>query len=127
LKILRKLIKDLWILSKTGIVLFERLSSEEVNPDLFGAMMSALNIYAENLSEGGISYFDIKENRCIIIRRKGLLFVTKTSKNFKINQVQKELKSTAKKFFNMFSEESFEDWEGGKTSTFLSFKKELDD
>ena len=50
-----KLIKDLWILTESGITVFSRVIDPRVNPQLFGALMSAINSFAEKLTEGGIS------------------------------------------------------------------------
>ncbi len=125
---MKKFVKDLWIISKSGIVLFEHLVANDMNPDLFGSMMSALNLYAETLSEGSISSFDIKDKRVILIREKNFLFVTKTLKKYNINQVKNELHALAQKFFKLYANELKDDeWEGGRTSTFSSFKRELNE
>ena len=47
-----KIIKDLWVLTDSGIVLFSKTYDQKVNPQLFGALMSALNKFAEALTDG---------------------------------------------------------------------------
>ena len=41
-----KLLRDIWILTTTGVTLFNRVISEKINPQIFGGIMSALNIIA---------------------------------------------------------------------------------
>ena len=122
---LRKYIRDLWIVSKSGVVLFENKVSDQINPDLFGSMMSALNMYANNLSEGGLSSFDMDDNRYVLIKEKSYQFITKTLNTFKVKNIKKELKDIADKFFELHPQLLKNDWEGGLTSKFTSFKKEL--
>ena len=73
-----KLIRDLWIQKSDGIVLFSRVLNKKVEDQLFGALMSALNSFAEQLSEGGLSNFELSDKKFTIIRKKGLLFVCST-------------------------------------------------
>jgi len=124
---LTKSIKDLWILSENGIVVFQHIESEEISSDLFGAMISALNTYAEILSEGGISSFNLKEYQFIVKKKGSLFFIAKTSKKLDAKKIRKELKILAEKFFEMFPEQTFNHWNGGVTSMFSKFKQEFED
>ena len=56
-----KYIDDLWVLLKTGALIFH-YSEKNVDPTLFGAILSALNTYSENLTEGGDPLFHKKAN-----------------------------------------------------------------
>jgi len=49
-----KILKDIWVLTDSGIVLFSKMYDQKVNTQLFGALMSALNKLEEALSDGGI-------------------------------------------------------------------------
>ncbi len=122
---MEKHLHDLWIISKSGLVIFEKVKNEQIAPDLFGAMINVLNLYAEKLSEGGISSFNFKDNQFVMIRKSSLIFVTRTSKEFDIKLVKKELKKIAKRFLKQFSEEAVRKSNGGNMDAFSSFKKEL--
>ncbi|KKM72420.1 hypothetical protein LCGC14_1420660, partial [marine sediment metagenome] len=39
-----KLIQDIWILAESGIVLFHRVFNKQIDAQLFGALMTALNV-----------------------------------------------------------------------------------
>ena len=68
-----KVLQDVWILHKSGIVVFHRPFKESVAPQLFGAMMSALNTFSEQLTDGGLSNFELNNKRFTIIKRSNLL------------------------------------------------------
>ncbi len=99
-----KVLQDIWILEKSGIVVFHRDFNESVAPQLFGAMMSALNMFSEELSDGGLSNFELKNRRFTLIKKKNLLFVSNSSRKFNQKKVNKELKKVSKKFLKLYSE-----------------------
>ncbi|UCC20083.1 MAG: hypothetical protein JSV62_02025 [Promethearchaeota archaeon] len=117
--------QDIWILEKSGIVIFHREYDNLVSPQLFGAMMSALNMFAEQLAEGGLSNFDLKDTRFTIIKRSGLIFVANSSKKFSQKKVNKELQKISNKFFKRYSDElkKFK----GKIGAFSNFINEIQD
>jgi hypothetical protein len=120
-----KILQDIWILEKSGIVIFHREFDKVVSPQLFGAMMSALNMFAEQLAEGGLSNFDLKDTRFTIIKKSGLIFVANSSKKFNQKKVNKELHKISKKFLKLYSEDltKFQ----GKIGAFSGFLNEIED
>ncbi|MFX1570031.1 MAG: hypothetical protein ACFFCV_16875 [Promethearchaeota archaeon] len=120
-----KVLQDIWIIEKSGIVVFHRAYDKAVPPQLFGAMMSALNHFAEQLTEGGLSNFDLQNTRFTLIKQSELIFVAISSKTFKQKKVNKELKKVSNKFINLYAErlESFK----GKLGAFAEFEKEIED
>ena len=115
-------IQDLWILTRDGIVIFEHIVSEEISPDLFGAMISALNTFAVELSEGGISSFKLQNHQFILIKKEGLIFIAKTLQKYQADKVKDELNELAVRFFNMFPDISFSVWKGVHIVVFQKFK-----
>ena len=77
-----KVLQDIWIVEKSGIVVFHREFDKVVSPQLFGAMMSALNMFAEQLAEAGMSNFELQNSRFTIIKKSGLIFVANSSKKY---------------------------------------------
>lgn len=120
-----KLLQDIWILDKSGIVLFHREFDKSVSPQLFGAMMSALNHFAEQLAEGGLSNFELQNTRFTIIKQSGLIFVANSSREFNQKKVNKELKKISDKFFKLYSDKlkNFK----GQIGAFSEFKNEIKD
>jgi hypothetical protein len=107
-----KIIRDLWILTNTGVTLFSQVSDEEkINPQLFGALMSALNTFAERLSDGGISNFEMSNIRFVIVKRRDFLFVGSAPSKIKEKKVIAELKIISDKFFEMYSQETLTNWD----------------
>lgn len=117
--------QDIWILDRSGIVIFHREFDKLVSPQLFGAMMSALNHFAEQLAEGGLSNFELQNTRFTIIKQSGLIFVANSSREFNQKKVSKELKKISNKFLKLYSDElkNFK----GQIGAFAEFKKEIKD
>ena len=107
-----KLIRDLWILTSTGVTLFSQVNDEEkINPQLFGALMSALNTFAEKLSDGGISNFEMSNIRFAIVKRRDFLFVGSALSKVKEKKVISELKIISDKFFEIYNQETLANWD----------------
>ncbi|MEE9377181.1 MAG: hypothetical protein V3V33_04005 [Candidatus Lokiarchaeia archaeon] len=120
-----KVLQDIWIVEKSGIVIFHREFDKVVSPQLFGAMMSALNMFAEQLAEGGLSNFELQNSRFTIIKKGALIFVANSSKKYNQKKVNKELKKISDKFFNLYSEKlkNFK----GQIGVFSNFIEEIKD
>ena len=99
-----KILKDLWILTETGVVLFSRVFDQTNNPQLFGGLMSALNTFAEKLTEGGISNFEMSDLRFVIVKRRSFLFIGSSLNKTKEKKVIDELKLISDMFFEVYSE-----------------------
>ena len=100
-----KVLQDIWIMHKSGIVIFHRPFIESVSPQLFGAMMSALNTFAEQLSEGGLSNFELNKKRITTIKKSNLIFVAYSSKKYNQKKVNRELDKISNKFLKLYSNE----------------------
>lgn len=118
------MLQDIWILEKSGIVIFHRVFDEVVSPQLFGAMMSALNMFAEQLTEGGLSNFALNNKKFTIIRKSELLFIANSSKKINQKKVNKELGKVSKKFVKLYSNKigKFK----GEIGAFSEFQEEIE-
>ena len=120
-----KVLQDVWILHKSGIVIFHRPFIESVSPQLFGAMMSALNTFAEQLSEGGLSNFELNKKRITTIKKSDLIFVAYSSKKFNQKKVNRELDKISNKFLKQYSNEVQE--YRGQVGVFSEFLDKIGD
>lgn len=116
-----KLIRDLWILTESGLTIFNRVIDPIMSPQVFGGLMIALNTYAESLIEGGISNFELSSIRYTIVKKNHFLFVANSSNKIKDKKVLNELKNIAKKFFEAYSEEILKNY-SSNIRVFKSFK-----
>lgn len=122
-----KVLQDIWILKEeSGIVVFHRVFDEELDVQLFGGLMSALNSFAEQLSKEGISSFELSNKRFTLLKREGLLFVASSDNDEKIKRVQRELKRISDKFFEIYPPEILENWDSD-ISMFKDFKEEIEE
>ena len=95
---------DFWVLTDNGIVLYSKVSDQKVNPQLFGALMSALNKFAEKLTDGGISNFEMSDLRFVIIKRRKFLFIGSSSNKTKEKKVIDDLLLISDQFFELYAE-----------------------
>ena len=102
--VLVKIIKDLWILTENGVVLFSRVFDQPTNPQLFGGLMSALNTFAEKLTDGGISNFEMSDLRFVIVKRRSFLFIGSSLNKTKEKKVIDELMLISDMFFEIYSD-----------------------
>ena len=120
-----KVLQDIWILSDSGVVLFHRVFDEKIDDQLFGALMTALNSFAEELSKGGLSNFELSNKRFTILKKNNLIFIATSNTNLKSKKIARELEEIAIKFYTQFFL-ILDDWDGEITH-FLNFGKEIED
>lgn len=121
-----KVIQDIWILTHSGTVLFNRLFDAQMKSQLFGALMSALNMFAEKLAEGGLSNFELSDKRFILKKTKNYIFVASSEKKAKEKKVATELEKVISRFQNKYSDKWFETW-NCDVSVFEGFEGEIED
>ncbi len=119
-----KVIQDLWIVNEAGIVLFSRVYNEKVDAQLFGSLLSALNSFAEELDQGGLSNFVLGKKEFTILKMHTCLFIASSSKRYNQKLVSKELRTVAEKFFDMFPPEMVKNWDGN-VKAFNKFEQEI--
>jgi len=120
-----KILKDVWILTSTGVVLYSRVQDEKINPQLFGALMSALNTFAEKLSNGGITNFELSNLKFVVVKRRDFLFIGSTSTKIKEKKTEEELKKVGDLFFKNYPQEVLAKWDND-ISIFADFGAYID-
>jgi hypothetical protein len=121
-----KILQDIWILSEGGLVLYHRIYDEKIDEQLLGALMSALSSFAEEIVNDGLSNFEVENNKFTLVKKKGLLFIAKSSKKVNENKIIEELNKIADRFFELYSNEILDNWDGENT-VFYNFEKEIED
>jgi len=120
-----KILQDIWILSEGGIVVFNRVFNPKINEQLFGALMTALNSFAEELIEGGPMSFELSSVRYTIFKANTFLFISNSAKKIKEKSVKEELKKISEKFFLKYSK-TLENWDY-EIRVFSDFEPEIED
>jgi hypothetical protein len=126
-----KVIEDLWILNDEGILLFNRFYKENINPDLFGAIMSTFYSYSKEISDGtGLLSFEFNTKKFNLMKKENLIYVAGSSinKENKKNDIliKKELEIIANKFINFYTLEFLRNWQGD-TAIFSNFQSQIKD
>jgi hypothetical protein len=121
-----KILQDMWIISEGGIVVFSRVYEKGLDEQLFGALLTALNSFAEEIAHDGLSNFELSDMRFTILKRAHFLFIANSDKKIKPKKVIQELQAVMEKFFMVYSKETIENWDND-VSVFSNFDKEIED
>ena len=121
-----KVIRDIWIISEGGIVIFSRVYEKTLDEQLFGALLTALNSFAEEIAQDGLSNFEMSNMRFTILKKSHFIFIANSDKKIKSKKVLQELKIVMEKFFNVYSKETIDNWDNN-ISVFSDFDKEIAD
>ena len=122
-----KILENIWIVTTTGSVIYHRKYDPVIDEQLFGAIISSLNTFAEKgLFEDSISNFVISDKILYLKKKNNILFVTDTSEKKKEKKLIKELDKVIEKFFNLFPPNIFINWDGD-INKFESFEKEIEE
>ncbi len=122
---MKPIFDDLWVLTSSGVVVFDHVVDVQLKSQLFGALMSALNSFAEQLAEGGLSNFELSEKRFIIMKKNEFIFVASTTKKTKEKTVIEQLDNIANHFFEKYSD-ILKNWDQD-ISVFSDFKEDIED
>jgi len=114
-----------WVVTETGIALFSQVFNQDHDPQLFAGVLSALNSFSEQISEGGLSNFQVSEIHFSMIKRMGLIFVASSNPRAKKKKALDELNIIAEKFLNKYSK-ILEDW-NSDISQFTDFSQVIAD
>ena len=95
----------MWIVSEGGIVVFSRVYEKNLDDQLFGALLTALNSFAEELTSDGLSNFELSDIRFTILKKSRFIFIANSDKKIKPKKVLQELKNVMDIFFTVYSKE----------------------
>ena len=121
-----KILQDIWILSEAGIVLFHRIYDENIDDQLFGSLLSALNSFAEEVVKDGLSNFELQNKRFTFLKKNNLIFIANSSKKIKEKKVMEELEDIVEKFFELYPPQLLETWDND-VSIFKNFESQIKD
>lgn len=121
-----KIIANLWIMTKDGILLFEKTKNLKEDPLLVKTLMIALNSLAKELGNGEVSRFETNKRRFIFLKKSNITFISSTSSKVKEKKIKQELEAIAEVFFMTHPKEIFENWDLD-ASMFSNFDKVLKD
>lgn len=102
---MNKILQDIYILIDSGVVIWSRVFDPKINEQIFGALMTAINTFAEQITETGISNFELSNKQYIILQKKGFLFIGNGSNSIKQKKIQEELDFVSERFLEVYAED----------------------
>lgn len=118
-------IEDLWIILDAGIVLFTYLKEHEVNPDIFGGIVTVLDNFAEVTLKSGLEFFEIDPNIYIVIKRHHLIFIATAPQKTNFDDLMADLRIIVAKFFSIYPIDIKEKWNGTR-NYFSDFRDKIE-
>ena len=108
-----------------GTVLFKRVFEEKLNEQLFGGFMSALETFASQLDDHGLSSFEIGQKKFILKKHDNIYFVANFDKKVNPKKAASELEHVADEFIAAYEVEllSFR----GNVEIFKDFERKIQD
>jgi hypothetical protein len=85
--------------------------------------MSALNKFAEKLTDGGITNFEMSDLRFVVTKRRSFLFIASSSNKTKEKKVIDDLVQISDQFFKVYAE-ALINWDNN-IETFSDFGEKI--
>lgn len=79
-----------------------------LDEQLFGALLTALNSFAEEIAHDGLSNFELSDMRFTILKRAHFVFIANSDKKIKPKKVLQELRTVMDIFFTVYSKETID-------------------
>jgi len=122
---MNKIIQDIWIMLETGIVVFKRVYDEKFNPQLFGAMMSALDTFAKEITSGSLNSFEISKKKFTLTQRENIIFIVNSEPKAKQKKINQNVSMIMDKFFQLYGDYIL-DFDG-ELDRFEGFEKHIEE
>ena len=106
------ILQDILVITRIGKVLISKIKNPQIEKDLLGKLVSALDTFCEDLSHEELRQFEFSNLRFDIIKKKDIIFLGSSSKNVKHKKVLKVLRYIIDLFFERYSEEYLNNWNG---------------
>jgi len=119
-----KILQDIWILNQSGTVLWSRVINPKMDQQLFGALMSAIDSFAKEISNQGLTNIELTDKTFFLFKKQNLLFITNAPRKVKEKRIQQELKWISDKFLETYTNE-LKCWDKD-TMVFSDFKNVIE-
>ena len=97
-----KCISNIWILKDNGRLLFNRVCEQNLDNELFGNLVTAMNSFSKELAEGDLTNFELNNNRFTIKKERDLIFIANSSKKNGDKKIKENLEKISEKFFMFY-------------------------
>jgi hypothetical protein len=92
-------INEIWIITSSGITLFNISKDDKIDPLLFGGFLSAVQSFIKTLGENTLKTLVIGNSKITVYQgKKGLLFVSRSPQKTKDDSIIEYLKLVETKF-----------------------------
>jgi hypothetical protein len=86
-----RMLEDIWIMRREGTVLYHRMADENIDEQLLGSLMSAIESFAQKINKGGLSSFQIGPRLFVIRKEHELFFLASCASNANVKKAKDAL------------------------------------
>lgn len=110
------LIEEIWVISNSGVTLFNQNTNYAIDRQLFGAFIYSINNFATNLTNNELKSMDIGENRINFCKcsETGILIVCKSSTKIRKELINQYLEKIRKSIIMNLGKE-LSSWNGDES------------
>jgi len=107
-----KSIDDFYILTESGTVLFKDSMVNLLETQSFGMIMSSINMFAKQVITGGLSKFELGNQRFNLMKMNDLIFCASSLLKVKEKKISAFLNKISEKFFELYPKDIVQKWNG---------------
>ncbi|MGV9204595.1 MAG: hypothetical protein ACOC44_11330 [Promethearchaeia archaeon] len=111
---MNEIIKNLWIVNKNGIVLFNYSPTHPTHKMgnlRLGALLNAMDEFAEEFTDKGLQNFELDNEKYLLFNKEDILYIANSSKNIDGKDIINKLKTISEKFLEQYKR-YLDDWKG---------------
>lgn len=98
-----RIVNEIWIITSSGVTLFNLSKDEKIDPLLFGGFFSAIQSFVKTLGESTLKTLIIGNAKITVYQGKGgYLFVSRSAQKTKDDSIMEYLKLIESKFFEHY-------------------------
>ena len=118
-------ISDFWITTESGEVLFCKTYNNLINDQMFGGLLTTLNLIAEEISHDELKNFTLSDKNYLMKKKHNCLFIMAYSEKKEIKKTEDKLDKISKKFFELYPIDWFKNEWDNDTCYFSNFDEVL--
>ena len=106
------ILKDILIITESGKVIASKIQNPQIEDQLFGMLVSALNSFTKEITKENLNYVEFNNLRFDFLRKDQFIFVASSFTRVKHKKAVRTLKKLSELFFEKYPEKLISTWDG---------------
>ena len=105
-------------------MLYHRHFNDDMDDQLFGGILSAINMFSEQFIKEGLSSFELSSKLFTLKKQHDIIFLVNSAPDVSKERLNKELDVIVQKFFEIYPKDVLTNW-NGEVSMFRDFEDKI--